>query len=652
MSRGTVSYDVFDTVVTRAFAHPRDVFVHLGTGLRGRNLTRLEPVEFARARWESELAARKKSPWTEVLLDDIYRELAGRLAWDPAATAAARDLELAIESRHLHGIPVMREVLARARVETGGRLLFLSDMYLPSAVLGEWLTREGVMQPSDRLFVSGEARANKNSGELFQLVRQQTGREFSDWHHAGDHPVADVAKPRQLGLSATHLTTAWLTARERAARGSEGEFAEVWRSLLAGAMRLARLERRPAVEREAVLWETGATVAGPLFYGFVRWTLAEARRRGLRRLYFLAREGQVFWRIARAIQAVEPHGIECVYLHASRLLFAGAAELHSPGALRTLVAPAATFHSLRQALLPLGLDDRQAAPLLPARFRPLDPTANLPPSEREALADWLLDPAQRPLVSSAVAQRATQARAYLEAAGLRAGEPVALVDAGWFGTIQRSLENILGGPGGPAPLTGFYLGLMPAGDRAFAGEALGYTNRFAPLPLLREESHKVLIELMAQADHGQAAGFEQNGGHWTVRLQDTGPVNVAEIRLFQEAVLTFTQRALAVAGEAPPPEDGFARAVIGLYRELHDHPALREVRVWGLMPHSDQYYEQRHAGLCAGLGLRSVLAALLDHRQRPPHWWLAGQARLGHALPLHAFRELKAFWWRLKGRHA
>ncbi|HEY8994558.1 MAG TPA: hypothetical protein VIM71_07855 [Lacunisphaera sp.] len=647
MSGPTISYDVFDTVVTRAFAHPRDVFVYLGSALRKQGLITVDAVTFARTRWTAELAARKKSPWTEVLLDDIYRELAARLAWDPARMDAARALELAIESRHLHGIPRIREDLIRNR-SGSGRLLFLSDMYLPSAILGEWLTREGVMQSADRLFVSGEARANKNSGELFKFVRQQADADFSHWHHAGDHPVADVAKPRQLGLSATHFTFGWLTPRERLARGSEGEFAEVWRSLLAGAMRLARLELKPASERDEVLWETGATAAGPLFYGFVRWTLAEARRRNLRRLYFLARDGQILWRIAQAIESFEPQGVECRYLQASRLLFAGTAEMNSPEALRALVAPTAAFHSLRQTLLALGLDETWAATHLPPRFQAIDPAANLPFVERNALADWLLDPAQSTLVMQAVAHRTTQARAYLNAAGVCAGEPVALVDAGWFGTIQRSLECILGNGRAPAPLTGFYLGLMPADIRPLAGEAFGYTNRFAPLPLLREESHKVLIELLAQADHGQAIGLERRDGQWIVSMQDTGPVNLAEIRLFQEAVLAFTRRALAVAAEAAFPEEEFAQTVIAVYRSLHDQPSLREVRVLGSLPHSDQYYEQHHAGLCAEFDLRSVLSAIMDYRKRPPHWWVQGQARLGHAWPLHAFRHLKALWWRLK----
>jgi predicted HAD superfamily hydrolase len=372
MSAPTVSYDVFDTVVTRAFAHPRDLFVWLGVELQRAGVPVSDPLALAQARWSAELAARRKSPWTEVLFDDIHRELAAQLSWDETTAATARHLELEIESRHLHGIPAMRSELAQARTQAG-RLLFLSDMYLPPTVLRPWLEREGMVAPGDLLLVSGDVRGNKSSGQLFKIAQAQTGGDFAHWHHTGDHPFADVASPRRLGISATHFTSAHLTARERTARGSEGEFATPWRSLLAGAMRLARLEHRTADEREAVLWETGATVAGPLFYGFVRWTLAEARRRGLRRLYFLARDGQIFHRIAQAIQAVEPFGISCEYLHASRVLFSGPAEINSPAAVRAIVAPHAVFHSLRQCLLPLGLDEAWGAANLPPRFRSVDP---------------------------------------------------------------------------------------------------------------------------------------------------------------------------------------------------------------------------------------------------------------------------------------
>lgn len=647
--KAAASFDVFDTVVTRDFAHPRDLFVQVGSRLQAEGVSPLPPLAFAAARWQAELTARKDSPAVEVTLDEIHAVLARLLRWEPPALARARELELETESRHLHAVPRAQPLLAAAR-PSAGPLLFLSDMYLPSAVLGSWLEREGVMRPGDRLFISGEVRANKSSGRMFEHVRDAAGVAFDGWHHTGDHPFADVEKPRALGLTATHFTDVHLTARERQARATRGEFAPPWRSLLAGAMRRARLDHAPAHDREAVLWETGTAIAGPLFYAFVRWTLAEAERRGIRRLYFLARDGQIFWRIAQQLQAGRPGSVECRYLYASRLVFAGPAELGSPAALRWLAAPTGHFHSLRQTLLQLGLGEDWARAHLPATLANLDLDANLAPVTRDALADWLLAPARRQVLSDAVAARSARARAYLAAEGLLAGEPVGLVDAGWLGSIQRNLEQVLGEPGRPAPLTGFYLGLMPPADPRPVGELLGFTNTFAPIPLLREESHKVLIELMAQSDHGQVLNFREAGGRWEPVLNVVGPVNLGEIRLFQDAILAFARRAAETAETAAAPADELARAAIALYRDFHDHPTAREARVFGFLPHADQLFEQRHATLCADFTLGQLLGALRDYRRRPPHWWVGGQIALGQAALLRAFRSAKQAWWRLRGR--
>lgn len=649
MTAETASYDVFDTVVTRTFAGPRDLFVHVGTLAQRRGLLTLEPLAFGEARWASELAARKLSPWTEVLLDDIYAALAPRLGWNAATTAAVQALEVETESRHLRGIPRTKALLAADRARCG-RVLFLSDMYLPAAVLRPWLEREGMCAPGDELFISGEARGNKSSGQLFAAAQRATGGDFSRWHHTGDHPFADVAKPRQLGIGATHFTAAHLTPREKMARGSPGEFATTWRSLLAGAMRLARLERTPASAREELLGATAANVAGPLFYGFVRWTLAAARRRGLRRLYFLARDGQVFLRIAREIQANASDPIECHYLQGSRLVFSGPAELQDPAAFRILAVPNASFHSLHQTLSQLGLGEAEVRPLLPPSLaaQPLD--ENMPPALRDELAAWLLAPERRAWLHAALERRADIARAYLASIGLRAGEAAGLVDTGWLGSMQRNLELLLGTPGRPQPLVGFYLGLLPPQPPAVAGERIGYANTFAPLPLVREESHKVLIELMAQSDHGQVVGFTRDGGRWTPVLNDPGPVNLGEIRLFQEAILAFVRRAQDVGGELTATDDEFARVAFALYRDLHDHPSTEEARLFGFMPHADQLFEQRHAGLCAELGFNEVVGALRNYRQRPPHWWIQGQATLGSGALLRSFHFLKKTWWRLKGR--
>lgn len=642
----TISYDVFDTVVTRAFAHPRDVFVRLGE-ISGEQQTGLNALSFAAARWEAELATRQVTIHSEVRLDEIYDTLATRLRWDEATRKNVLQTELALEARMFRAVPLMSAELDAAR-HRSGRILFLSDMYLPSSFLGEWMERHGVMGRSDRIFISGEVRGNKSSGRLFAAVRDTVGARYDQWEHVGDHPLADVEKPRALGIRTVHAPRAHLTPRERALRGTEGEFATPWRSLLAGAARLARLEERPRNERESVLWEVGTTVAGPLFYGFVRWTLQEAKRRGLRRLYFLARDGQIFLRLAREIQRDKGDAIECRYLHVSRLVLTGPFEMESHSSLQNLVAPSGGYHSIRQALANLALGLQTLA--LPEKFAELDPDANLTSEQRAALANWLLLPAQMVAIKAGVAERCAETRAYLSAEGLCDGVPFGVVDTGWKGTSQKNLERILGTGTTLVPVTGFYLGLLPPWSPAARGEMLGFSNQFGPLPLTRDESHKVLLELMAQGDHGQVARFRDANGTWTPVFRDPGPVNLEEIRSFQNAIMTFAQRMLDADLESPAPTRDLSQIVLANYRNFHDDPSASEARVFGSMPHADQVLEHQHVPLCAAKSFRETLAALLNPQRRPPHWWIEGEAALGHAWLLRSFVSLKSMRWRLARR--
>lgn len=644
----TVSFDVFDTLLTRIWAEPRDLFVQLGAQLRDAGVSTLAPLPFAAERQNAERRARAAVPSHEVMLADIVRELGRRLGWTASQCAAAEAAEIVIENAGIRPVPGMTAVVARARRETGP-VIFLTDMYLPSAIIRPWLERGGFFQDGDRLLVSGEAGAGKGTGELFCQARAATGGDFRAWTHWGDHPLSDDESPRKLGIVPQRAPATGLARHERALRGAD-RFAMPARSLLAGAARRARLAGpdEAAGERRRILWEIGATVTGPLFWGFTDWCLREAERRGLQDLYFLSRGGQIFLRIAEAIQTVRPTRVRCHYLHTSRLAFAGSADAQNFAYLRQLAASPLAFHSVRQALVNLGVeDDAGCAPPHPP---PAEWDRNLSPSERTALAEWLLAPDRLPRVQAALGERGHRARTYLGQAGLQDGISAGVVDTGWSGTIQRNMEFLIGAPGGPTPLTGFYLGLSPVREITCVGETLAYTNTFARLSLRRETTHLILLELMAQATEGPLLGFEARAGRMEPRVGPADACSVAEVALFQDAVLAFTRCLLEVAPDRLAPNDELARVVIGGYREFFLRPSTAEVLVFGRMSHADQMLELRHTTLCPDMTLRQILAAIGDFHRRPPGWWLTGQARLGHAVILYAYVALKRLKWFIQTR--
>ena len=56
------SLDIFDTVLTRTFAVPGDLFVALGEEAGRRGLLQVVPEDFARKRMAAESAARQTAP--------------------------------------------------------------------------------------------------------------------------------------------------------------------------------------------------------------------------------------------------------------------------------------------------------------------------------------------------------------------------------------------------------------------------------------------------------------------------------------------------------------------------------------------------------------------------------------------------------------
>jgi len=190
------SFDVFDTCLTRSMARPADVFwmlggkilAHLGKGTP----TLDELTDFRLQRMRAEQVARSKRPKGEVLLADIYAEF----DWmEKQGLSRERGMQAEIETEHelIRPIAAARQRIRQAR-ESGARIVFISDMYLPSPVLGSWLVDHGMALPEDPVYVSGEEGASKRSGELFRRVGEKEEIEFRNWRLAGVKESYSVVK--------------------------------------------------------------------------------------------------------------------------------------------------------------------------------------------------------------------------------------------------------------------------------------------------------------------------------------------------------------------------------------------------------------------------------------------------------------------------
>jgi hypothetical protein len=211
---------------------------------------------------------------------------------------------------------------------------------------------------------------------------------------------------------------------------------------LSAASRAARSATPAGTERDAAIRDVAAGVAAPALVGCAAWMLREARARGLRRLRFLLRDGQVLYELARRLAPELGVDLDLEYVYSSRLTWSLAAT--DPGQLADAAWLFNGFvkSNATDVCARLGLPAEEFRPELVAASASLDPEARADnPAQAAALRRFLANQA----VVAAAAERISLTRQLVVdyAAQHRLADPgTALADAGWTGRMAGSLVQV------------------------------------------------------------------------------------------------------------------------------------------------------------------------------------------------------------------
>lgn len=510
------SFDVFDTLITRTFLGPADVFLVVGTDLAKICDGAFTPELYQAARQRAEHLARQQSkPREDCTFTGIFDWFSELDDWGVSrsnAMMAELDAERRLSRPISENLDRVRELRA-----AGERVIFISDMYLPAVFIAELLARNGLDCRVSDLFVSGDVGLTKRSGRLYLTVLSTLGVVPADLHHVGDNPLTDIQVPRSLGVKVSAYVRGQPTRYEqlRRPRGAS----RLWCSEVVGQARALRL----AVGGDA----NGANVAriacnviAPMLTAYVAWVLAEARRRRMTRLYFVSRDGQILYRIAGALrQRGDP---ELHYLYGSRQAWLLPSVL--PGNLDCLDWAWNAGMSRRgdDVLRRLEIDTPEVHALLAAAgFEPARLRDWLDDHALQCLRSLLGKPPIAGLLMDVVGRRRRLAQAYLMAEGLLDSATWAIVDVGWRLQCQAALRRILGEVGEIRDIQGFYLGVLPTHlPLAISGLCFPFVTAHgsklaSPLRanwFLRSPTILLIEHLFTMADHPQVTGYEMADG--------------------------------------------------------------------------------------------------------------------------------------------
>lgn len=617
--------------------------------------------ELARARIEAERAAHRRRSGEEISLADIYAELPDFSAWGVSASAM-QEAEVALERDLMRPVAAVRRRV-RALREAGARVVFVSDMYLPKDALRAMLVSCGYEVPEDALYVSSDLGLTKRSGNLFKHVLAREGVSAAELLHCGDGVESDFLGARKVGVRAELFTGAQLNRFEKAMLRVPTDRPWVT-SQVAGIARAVRLgfDLPEGAEDEArASVEIAASVVAPLLAGFVLWVLEDARARALKRLYFVARDGQVLHKVARALRegVTEKRPEAAARYPEARYLYGSRQAWYLPSAF-SLARDEVEFilltgqssaprHNLRRLnLTPEALE----APLRRHGFPPETWEEQLTGEAAERFWRFVEDPEVAPRILAEAERAREVALAYFEQEGLLADDHWALVDVGWTLRTQASLKKLLAAKGQPH-LLGYYLGVSKTRFSALAyGQARAYLLEEVEDDVVSGvrtlfQNKGLIDQVFTMADHGSTRGYACTASGRVEPVLSPLPAHPkreAFLRTIQGVAEAFALELGRSAASLYERElRACARLVTGM---LIARPTRREARALAWAPISDDPNELRAAPLAKALSARDLYRIVRDVGARVQRA-RAGRAAAGsRTVPKLFYKDLSwGFSW-------
>jgi len=441
-----ISFDIFDTLVDRVIEQPSHLFKMLENKVDTLTKGALSNFQVARQNAEKKLRAEIfGEEKQEITLDEIYLEISRSCGLTLEICDQIKNLEIQDE------IKVLKRRIAGWKLfniakESGAKVILISDMYLPEDVIRNILINSGY-EYDIPLYLSSTIGLRKHEGELFSYVREKEAISYEDWLHVGDNPHGDISRPKEFGISTYQIKSAF--------------------RIIEGNKKLSPLlkeDRRTRSNAESAIYGLiqrkffdnpynvfpsdthfgGNTLAmgyiglAPLLFGFLQWTMTQAKNDGVDKLLFLSRDGKVLWRMAKILFPSSEGWPEIDYAMSSRRA-ARVSSIYNRNDISKLVdssIAATTLDFFFLGKFGINIDPNDDY----SEFGFSSYNCRVTQQDREKLRE-LANYLSEKILGNADSERKLLVEHYKQL-GVNASSKIGVVDIGYAGTMQVAMESI------------------------------------------------------------------------------------------------------------------------------------------------------------------------------------------------------------------
>lgn len=328
-----ISFDLFDTILMRKCLYPDTVLKITEVILPIQQEDCISDFYVKRTNAEKNLYSERKHP----TLYEIYERMGSDYKISERSLARAAEREIATEYKLMSRREEIYEAYQYA-LKNKKKIFLTSDMYLTKEIINLILSEQGIDEYQD-LLVSCEAGCDKESGKLFDILKEKAGS--GNVLHIGDNETSDIGGAGLAGIDAFHICSGLDILLNSSAADVVSKTGNVWDELLLGQILVSlRMFNSPfelGRHKGKLCIETVQDMAKlcfvPITIGYVSWIVGQLKGKKEDIVLFVSRDGYLLEQIYRDIRDNNPNLElpQAVYFYTSRKVMADVIPVNRQG---------------------------------------------------------------------------------------------------------------------------------------------------------------------------------------------------------------------------------------------------------------------------------------------------------------------------------
>lgn len=540
-----VSFDVFDTLVYRNVNKPEMIFSLVEKVAKENGL--ISPkCDFVKDRIMAQKLAYEISKYQEINLNEIYACINDQYL---NVKQQLKEMELKIELDNIVPNKEIKEIYNYC-INENKKIIVISDMYLSTENIMSILIQCGYKNINN-IFISSEYRARKSTGKLYKIVQNELGVKNKDIIHIGDNIKSDFLMAIKSGIRAIHYKCnkiSNLTPKQNI---------------------YDRIGYNYFPYQNNEYYKLGYIYLGPVMFQFCNWLQDIKVKKNIDKLFFLAREGLF---IRECYETFMGKSGENIYLYISRKPVRVAA-----------VKPDMSVKQLLEMTEP-RVDEtiERFFDKWNLEINAYEDVLKRYGVEKESLINnknvTSVIENVMPILWNNSETGKNMLKDYLNKLDYFDNNS-ALVDIGWKGSMQHSLNNIFP----QSKKIGIYFGKR---ESSYQDESYGFiTDRDNEL-----EAGTILYETMFMPYHGTTVGYnydkESDEIIPVLKKSEFDTEDYKKIREIQKGALYYIQ---IFSNNTFAPDLLESNVPIDRFIQLAVNPDLKCLKLLGNLPYYDEY---------------------------------------------------------------